>query len=288
MSEMPVFQAIKTRRVTRAFTDTPVARDDVMRLLESARWAPSAGNRRIHKFVVVEDGQAIELIRAVSPGMLGLPAALIVICSDSAKAEIEGVKMASDTTTWIDVGAAAAGKTALQEMHEHGVICDVSHLADPGFWDVVRLSQGPFIASHSNARAVFDHPRNLADDQLRAITDSGGVVGLNFYADFVDDKDPSLDKLVDHLSHIADTIGIEHVGIGPDFLEDSLRELAKKAFEDTDYDPDILDRWIPECDGTEKLPEFTAKLLTRGLSKEDIEKVLGANFMRVFRETWGG
>ncbi|MCZ6531312.1 MAG: dipeptidase [Chloroflexi bacterium] len=185
-------------------------------------------------------------------------------------------------------GLTEAGKTALQEMHEHGVICDVSHLADPGFWDVVRLSQGPFIASHSNAREVLDHPRNLTDDQLRAIAEAGGVVGLNFYAEFVDDDDPSLGRLVDHLLHIAETIGIEHVGIGPDFLEDSLRELAKKAFEDTDYDPDILDRWIPECDGTEKLPEFTAKLLTRGLSKEDIAKVLGANFMRVFRETWGG
>ncbi len=119
MSETPVFQAIKARRVTRTFTELPVARDDVMRLLESARWAPSAGNRRIHKFVVVEDGQAIELIRAVSPGMLGLPAALIVICSDSAKAEIEGVKMASDTTTWIDVGAAA--QNMMLAAHELGL-----------------------------------------------------------------------------------------------------------------------------------------------------------------------
>jgi len=185
-------------------------------------------------------------------------------------------------------GLSEAGKIALNEIYEHHVICDVSHLADPGFWDVARLSQGPFIASHSNARAVFDHPRNLADDQLRAIAESGGVVGLNFYADFVDDDDPSLDRLVDHLSHIAETTGIEHVGIGPDFLEDSLRDLAKKAFEDTDDDPAVLDRWIPDCDGIEKLPEFTAKLLSRGLSKDEIEKVLGANFMRVFREVWGG
>ena len=185
-------------------------------------------------------------------------------------------------------GLTAAGKFALKEMEIHGVICDVSHLSDPSFWDVAKLSRRPIMASHSNARAVFDHPRNLTDDQLRAIAETGGVVGLNFYADFVDGDDPSLDRLVDHLSHIAETIGIEHVGIGPDFLEDSLRDLAKKAFEDTDYDPEILDRWIPECDGIEKLPQFTAKLLDRGLSKEDIAKVLGANFMRLFGEAWNG
>ena len=185
-------------------------------------------------------------------------------------------------------GLSEAGKTALNEMHEHGVICDVSHLADPGFWDVARLNRGPFIASHSNARAVHDHPRNLTDDQLRAIAEAGGVVGLNFYGDFVDDHSPTLGRLVDHLLHIAETIGIEHVGIGPDFLEDSLRELAKVAYEDTDYDPAILDRYIPECDRIEELHEFTAELLKRGFLREDIAKVLGANFIRVFRGTWDG
>jgi nitroreductase len=107
IDKRPVFQTMKARRVTRAFTDEAVARDDLLCLLEAARWAPSAGNRRIHKFVVVEDKPAVELIRAVSPGMLAHPAALIVICSDSVKGAIEGVKMAADTTTWIDVGAAA-------------------------------------------------------------------------------------------------------------------------------------------------------------------------------------
>lgn len=107
MSDAPVFDAIKSRRVTRKFDGTPIARADLIRLLESARWAPSAGNRRIHKFVVVQDRDTIDLIRALSPGMLGHPAALILICSDLVKSESEGVKLASDPTTWIDVGAAA-------------------------------------------------------------------------------------------------------------------------------------------------------------------------------------
>ncbi len=183
-------------------------------------------------------------------------------------------------------GLSAAGEIALREMGEHGVVCDVSHLAEPGFWDVARLSQGPFVASHSNARAVFDHPRNLRDDQLRAIAASGGVVGLNFYGGFVHATEPTLDKLVDHLAHMAETIGIQHVGIGPDFLEDSLRDIGREALESAGLDPILVERWIPGCERVEQLPAFTAKLLARGFAEEEIELVLGANFMRVFREVW--
>jgi membrane dipeptidase len=183
-------------------------------------------------------------------------------------------------------GLTDAGKTALAEMRDHNVICDVSHLAEPGFWDVARLSRGPFVASHSNTRAMCDHPRNLSDEQLRAIAESGGVVGLNFYGDFVHESDPTLDKLVDHLAHIADIAGIQHVGIGPDFLEDSLRDLGKEALESAGYDPALADRWTEGCDRSEQLPAFTAKLLARGFSEDEIEMVLGANFMRVFREVW--
>ena len=183
-------------------------------------------------------------------------------------------------------GLSAAGEIALREMGEHGVVCDVSHLAEPGFWDVARLSQGHFVASHSNARAVFDHPRNLNDDQLRAIADSGGVVGLNFYGGFIHATEPTLDKLVDHLAHMAETIGIQHVGVGPDFLEDSLRDLGRDAFESVGLDPALVECWIPGCESVEQLPAFTAKLLARGFSEDEIELVLGANFMRVFRVMW--
>lgn len=105
-NKQPVFEAIKTRRVTRAFGREPVARDHLLLLLTAARWAPSAGNRRIHKFIVVEDQKTIQLIRSVSPGMLAGPTALITICTDKLKARVEGVKLELDSTTWIDVGAA--------------------------------------------------------------------------------------------------------------------------------------------------------------------------------------
>jgi nitroreductase len=134
----PVFQAMKTRRVTRAFGDQTIARDDLLHLLEAARWAPSAGNRRIHKFVVVDERQTIELIRALSPGMLAHPAALIVICSDAVKGAAEGVKMALDTTTWIDVGAAA--QNILLAAHELGLgACPTTSFSRGGVRAVLNL-----------------------------------------------------------------------------------------------------------------------------------------------------
>lgn len=106
--DRPVFQTMKTWRAVRAFTEEAVSRDDLRHLLQAARWAPSAGNRRIHKFVVVDERELIEKIRAVAPGMLGHPSAIIVICTDKDKAVVEGVKLALDTTTWIGVGRRGA------------------------------------------------------------------------------------------------------------------------------------------------------------------------------------
>jgi len=183
-------------------------------------------------------------------------------------------------------GLSKAGKVALREMNDHHVICDVSHLSERGFWDVVNLCQGPFVASHSNARAICDHPRNLTDEQLRAIADCDGVVGLNFAGHFVDAENPTVDRMVDHLVHIADTIGIDRVGLGPDLLEDWLMERALNLTGDALIDPTQIDFWIPDCKRIEQLPNFTVGMLSRGFSEEDIEKVLGGNFMRVFRQVW--
>jgi nitroreductase len=137
--EQPVFQAIKARRVSRSFTSDPIPRDILVQLLTAARWAPSAGNRRIHKFIVVEQQQTIQLIRSVSPGMLAHPTALIVICTDKVKAtEEEGVKLALDSTTWIDVGAAA--QNMMLAAHELGLgACPTTSFSHSGVGTILNL-----------------------------------------------------------------------------------------------------------------------------------------------------
>ncbi len=101
-----MYEAIRSRRAMRVFTDEPVDHGALEQILRAGRWAPSAGNRRLHKFVVVEDATTIARVRAVSPGMFGVPTALIAICTDSDKLRDEGVS-ADDTSTMIDVGTTA-------------------------------------------------------------------------------------------------------------------------------------------------------------------------------------
>jgi membrane dipeptidase len=181
-------------------------------------------------------------------------------------------------------GLTDAGRTALKEMFAHNVICDVSHLAEPGFWDVMELAQGPIIASHSNARAICDHRRNLTDDQIRAIAQTGGIIGLNFYGGFVDASNPTLERMADHMEHMVELVGTDHICIGADFLETPIRDLAKSAYVYSAHSPEVLDYWIPNCQEVEELPRFTAVLLERGFSREDIAKILGGNALRVFRQ----
>ncbi|MDO4314531.1 MAG: membrane dipeptidase [Oscillospiraceae bacterium] len=118
-------------------------------------------------------------------------------------------------------GLTMAGWRAVRRMRELGMVTDVSHLNDGGFWDVMKLARGPVIASHSNCRALCDVRRNLSDQQLRAIRDTGGVVGLNVHHAFVhaDPAQQTAKTLALHAVHMAEVMGVEHVACGFDFCE---------------------------------------------------------------------
>ena len=133
-----VMEVIRTRRVTRSFTAEPVSVDHLRTLLEAARWAVSAGNRRIHKFLVVRDPARIQLVRAVAPGMLAVPTALIVICTDTTKAAAEQVQLEKDSSTLIDVGTAAMNM--MLAAHALGLgTCPVTSFSQSGVRTVLDL-----------------------------------------------------------------------------------------------------------------------------------------------------
>lgn len=163
---------------------------------------------------------------------------------------VEGMAVAGEDLTWIDRYAAfgvrmgmltwneendlasgvggdpqhgltALGRQAIARMRRLGMVVDVSHLNERGFWDVVGLESGVVIASHSNCRALCDVPRNLTDDQLRAIRDTGGVVGLNAHYAFVhrERARQSVETLALHAAHMAEVMGVEHVCCGFDFCQ---------------------------------------------------------------------
>lgn len=199
------------------------------------------------------------------------------------------------------------GKEIIERMNKLGIIIDISHVGEATFWDAIKTTTKPVIASHSNAYSICSVTRNLKDDQIKAVGKNGGVIHLNFYSAFVDsnygkkaaafykahsnevdslvnagkqrayaytmvaDKykaesdaiKPDIEVLMKHFDHIVKLIGVDHVGLGSDFDGIDSAPLQLKT---------VLD-----------YPEFTKALMKRGYKDADIAKVLGGNFLRVYR-----
>lgn len=162
-------------------------------------------------------------------------------------------------------GLTRFGRKVVKEMNRLGMIIDVSHLSEPGFWDVLEFSEYPVMASHSNAAALCPHPRNLSDRQLKALGEKGGMVGVNFCPSFVSDENPKLKVLLDHIDHIVNLIGIEHVGIGSDF--------------------DGIDQAVEGLEDISKITNITSGLINRGYGERDIKKIWGENYLDLFKKT---
>ena len=223
-----------------------------------------------------------------------------------------------NTNNWCDSSGDAGrhggltdfGRDVVRTMNDLGMIVDVSHISDAAFAHVIETTRTPVVATHSSCRALCRHPRNMTDDMLRALAKNGGVCMVNFFSAFISDSvaqvimnaqkrpkkdggDPTggteempddrtdwdsylqwfqtlgcptatLDQVADHIFHAAEVAGIDHVGIGSDF----------------DGVPSLPEGLLTAAG----LPALTARLLERGMSEGDVEKVLGGNFMRVFEE----
>ncbi|MCI2058664.1 MAG: membrane dipeptidase [Oscillibacter sp.] len=168
-------------------------------------------------------------------------------------------------------GLTEAGKETVKRLQAKGMLLDVSHLNEAGFWDAAKLAVRPFIASHSNCKALCDVPRNLTDEQLRAIRDAGGVVGLNAYRGFVD-TDPekqTVRRFAEHAAHMIDVMGIDHVGCGFDFVDFLQGEDQGTAV-------------LGDCTGISGLFSLFEEM---GMSPQEREKIARGNFLRVIAET---
>lgn len=205
-------------------------------------------------------------------------------------------------------GLSPYGKELIKEMNKMGIIIDVSHASDKTVLDVLEISEAPIIASHSCARSLVEIQRNISDELIKKIANKGGVIMVNFYAGFLDkewkknsdkiwddlkpkveelnkkyenDQEkyykevfkiwkknspplPKIDKLIEHIEHIIKISGIDHVGIGSDF--------------------EGAGSFLEGLEDISKMPNLTYELLKRGYSKNDIEKMLGGNFLRVLKE----
>lgn len=176
----------------------------------------------------------------------------------------------------VNRGLTTLGKDAIKIMESLGMILDVSHANDKTFWDVYNATTKPFIASHSNSRALCDVPRNLTDDQIKAIGEKDGLIGINAFNEFIhQDRDKrTVDYLINHIEHIVNLIGIDHVALGFDFFE-YIENDTSDTFTD---DPYVGTLGIEDIS---KGNNLVAKLGERGFSKEDIEKIGYKNFLNL-------
>lgn len=179
------------------------------------------------------------------------------------------------------------GVEALTEVQRLGMLFDISHLGAAGVDHVLELTDRPVIATHSSARAVRDHHRNLGDHQIRMIADLHGVVCVNFFPGLVHPDDHSVARVVDHIVHIAAVAGVEAVGIGPDFIHEVAVEKHSAPWCDPSVNGLDMHATIPGLEGPAGLPSVTAELLTRGFSEHETSLILGGNALRLFNAELG-
>ena len=167
-------------------------------------------------------------------------------------------------------GLTDAGKALVRACNELGIVVDVSHMNEKGFWDIAAITNAPMVATHSNAHALTPSPRNLIDRQLDAIKESGGIVGVNFFVGFLrddgrPDADTPISRIVEHFTYLVDRMGVDHVGFGADM--DGAR--------------------IPnEVGDAAGLPRVVAALEAAGYDEPTLRKLTHENWLRVLSATW--
>lgn len=189
-----------------------------------------------------------------------------------------------------DGGLSIFGRQLVREMNRVGMLVDASHTGHHTAMDLFEESSDPVIFSHANPRAVWDNPRNIPDDLIRACADTGGVVGITGLGVFLGENDTATTTFLRHIDHVAGLVGPRHVGLGLDYVYDQAALVA-----------DFMSNpaWVPDprLSGSygfndiqhvppEQLPEITEALLAQGYSEEDVRGILGANWLRVVRQVW--
>ena len=186
-----------------------------------------------------------------------------------------------------DSGLSRFGMEIVAEMERVGMLVDLTHTGRRTCWDVLEMVTRPVIFSHSNARSLKDHERNIEDELAKACAETGGVVGVNGIGIFLGDNDSSTDALFRHLDHWVELIGPQHVAIGLDSVSDpavlaaTTQASASKYPEGRGYETPVLNITTPE-----QIPELTDRMVAAGYADEDVRAILGGNWLRLAREVW--
>lgn len=200
-----------------------------------------------------------------------------------------------------DSGLSHFGVALVRRLNALNMIVDCAHTGFRTSMDAVAQSSAPTIISHANARAVHNNGRNIDDELIKAVAESGGVVGtVGFPAFLTDAGQPSLDRFIDDIAYKADLVGIDHVGLGIDYYQgqypveddDVARARYEKLVSEGHWRPEEYPpppyKYPSGIETPETLPRLTERCLERGFADADVRKLLGMNWMRVYRAVWGG
>ncbi|HKF72723.1 MAG TPA: membrane dipeptidase [Stellaceae bacterium] len=185
-----------------------------------------------------------------------------------------------------NVGLTDFGRDVIREMNRVGMVVDCSHCSYRTSMEAIEASELPVIFSHANARKLCDHERNIWDDQIKACAATGGVVGITGVGIFLGPKGPTVEHLVEHIDHMVELVGPEHVGFGMDSVlhvhkPNQLFTRSREYWPERQY-PDSGTGYVPP----EEVPRLTQALLDRGYGEQDVRGILGGNFLRVAETVW--
>lgn len=198
-----------------------------------------------------------------------------------------------------DAGLSVFGLKAVERCNQIGIVVDCAHTGSRTSLDAMEVSEKPVVFSHANPKGAFDTARNITDEQIRSVAATGGLTGIVGYPAFLSAaQQPTLDCFIDHLSYVADLVGIEHVALGIDYFlgqvgvaDDAVAtkeyegRIAEGRWRRSDYPPPPY--YYPKgIEMPERLPNLTIRLLERGYSETEIRAVLGENWMRVLSACW--
>ncbi|MDT9598202.1 dipeptidase [Sphingosinicella rhizophila] len=201
-------------------------------------------------------------------------------------------RIGSGSTDRVDGGVSDFGVAIIKAMNEAGMLVDVSHSGDRTTLDAIELSPVPIAFTHSNCRALVDHPRVKTDEAIIALAKKGGVMGITGVRMFISKKEPTtIVDMVDHIDHVVKLVGIDHVGVGSDAdlngyddMSPEMQKMIRAAYKDSYAFRDKID--TDGFDHPKKIFDLTEELIRRKYSDANIKAVLGGNFQRLLGSTW--
>lgn len=217
------------------------------------------GDGKVAAFMSIEGGEALQGDLDMLEVYAKMGVSSIALTWNNRNAIADG---AGDVRS--NGGLSSFGVEVIKEMERLGIVVDLAHISPKGFWDALEICEKPFIVSHTLPRKFMDIPRNLDDQQIKAVAERGGVIGVSFYFASYGGKGGTLDTVLDAIDYIADKAGVDCIGIGSDF--------------------DGFSGTVEGLESCEQFINITRGLVKRGYSDEDIKKILGGNFMRVYEK----